>query len=253
MEGLAGPAAIDSGGQEEEERRRRRRRRLRFAGIGLVVVCAAAAVGLGIGLRHDRGAIGRPSSYPVPSGFTTAGDSGTKIVAEAEAKSPLIIGGGSTGSTGTSSGQAGGITDTNGALAAILAAASSTAAGAGGALAPPSGPGEEAPPPDAPAFQSLQGRLSSGALGLRTCYPANGSQVVQMSSGSHPCTVLILTKSSQDYYAIRQTINITTPKIYIGNPIDPPVLNATRIERLFDGASPPLSFLGIHLLPRRVH
>lgn len=88
-----------------------------------------------------------------------------------------------------------------------------------------------------------------------------------MSQGTHPCAVLILTKSSQDGYVIRRTMNITTPKvrqrregcclqrrrwlssrskhtrthtqltptqIFIGNPIDPPVLNTTRIERLFD-------------------
>jgi hypothetical protein len=121
-------------------------------------------------------------------------------------------------------------------------------------------------------FQSLgQGLLGGGALGLRTCYPQDGAEVVAMASGSNPCTVLILSKSSRDSYVIRQTMNITTPKvkdgdrrigswsidhharmyvqgltsnpsphdthaqIFIGNPIDPPILNTTRIERLFDG------------------
>ena len=239
MEGVADPAAIDPGGHE----RRRRRRRLRI-GIGIVVVCAAAAAGLGVGLRYGRGAIGRPSSsappdrasYPIPSSFTTAVDSGIKNMGPLPSpqRSPI---GDATGSPGTSSGKIGSTTDKNGALASILAAASSTAAGVGNPLAPSSGSGGDAPPPDTPAFQSLQGRLSSGIWGLRTCYPRNGTEVVAMSSGSNPCTVLILTKSSQSYYAIRQTINITTPKVFIGNPIDPPVLNATRIERLFNGSS----------------
>lgn len=242
MEGVAGPAAIDPGGHE---RQRRRRRRL-HVGIGIVVVCAAAAAGLGVGLRYGRGTIGRSSSsappdhasYPIPSSFTTPVDSGIKNnmgPLPSPQRSPI---GDATGSPGTSSGKTGSATDKkNGDLASILAAASSAVAGVGNPLAPSSGAGGDAPPPDTPAFLSLQGRLSSGVLGLRTCYPRNGTEVVAMSSGSNPCTVLILTKSSQSYYAIRQTINITTPKVFIGNPIDPPVLNATRIERLFDGAS----------------
>ena len=64
------------------------------------------------------------------------------------------------------------------------------------------------------------------------------------------CTVIILTKGSQDRYDIRQTLVVNTTKIIIGNPIDLPVLNATnRIERLFDGASPatrPAALIGLH-------
>lgn len=104
-------------------------------------------------------------------------------------------------------GGAGGLDTTtkNDTLASILGLASSTAASSSGS--------GEAPPPDSPPFQSVQGRISSGALGLRTCYPKNGTEVVAMASGDNPCTVLILTKSSQDGYAIRKTINITTPKV----------------------------------------
>lgn len=243
MEGVAGPVVIDLGGQEE---RQWRRRRLRVVGIGIVAVCAAAAVGLGVGLRYGRGIIGRPSSsappdrasYSITSGFITAVDSGIKNMDQEPPPSPQRSpkGDDATGSTGTASGEVSSITDKNGAPASIPAAASSTTAGAGNALAPSSESDNEAPPPDTPVFQSLQARFSSGISGLQTCYPRNGTEVVAMSSGSHPCTVLILTKSSKSHYAIRQTIKITSPKTYIGNPIDPPVLNATRIERLFDGA-----------------
>jgi hypothetical protein len=75
------------------------------------------------------------------------------------------------------------------------------------------------------------GRLGAGNI---ICYPKNGTEVVSMSEGKSPCTVIVLTRSSTDPYDIRQVINITTTKIIVGNPIDLPVLNATnRIERLF--------------------
>ena len=51
------------------------------------------------------------------------------------------------------------------------------------------------------------------------------------------CTVIILTRGSQERYNIRHTIVVNATKIIIGHPLDLPVLNATnRIQRLFDGA-----------------
>jgi len=75
------------------------------------------------------------------------------------------------------------------------------------------------------------GRLGAGNI---ICYPKNGTEVVSMSDGKSPCTVIVLTRSSTEPYNIRQTINITTTKIFVGNPIDLPALNATnKIQRLF--------------------
>lgn len=78
--------------------------------------------------------------------------------------------------------------------------------------------------------------LGWGRLGGKNiiCYPKNGTEVVSMSEGKSPCTVIVLTRSSNDPYNIKQTMNITTTKIFIGNPIDLPALNSTnKIERLF--------------------
>jgi hypothetical protein len=75
------------------------------------------------------------------------------------------------------------------------------------------------------------GRLGAGNI---ICYPKNGTEVVSMTDGKSPCTVIVLTRSSTEPYNIRQTINITSTKIIVGNPIDLPALNASnKIERLF--------------------
>jgi len=68
-------------------------------------------------------------------------------------------------------------------------------------------------------------RLGGGNI---ICYPKNGTEVVSMTDGKSPCTVIVLTRSSTDPYNIRQTMNITTTKIFVGNPIDLPALNATN-------------------------
>ena len=50
------------------------------------------------------------------------------------------------------------------------------------------------------------------------------------------CTVVILTKGCDEDYKIGQTMNITSLKILVGNPIDIPKLTPTnKIERLFNG------------------
>ena len=59
-----------------------------------------------------------------------------------------------------------------------------------------------------------------------------------MASGEFksPCEVLILTNDHYNAYQIDHTINITSPKLFLGRPIRPPMLNSTnKIVRLFDG------------------
>lgn len=67
------------------------------------------------------------------------------------------------------------------------------------------------------------------------CYPKNGTEVVEMSGANSACTIIVLTRSSREPYTIKQTINITTTKVFVGNPIDMPALNSSKIERLFYG------------------
>ena len=69
------------------------------------------------------------------------------------------------------------------------------------------------------------------------CYPKSGKEVLEMASGefNSPCDVLILTNDRWTPYAIDHTINITKPKLFIGNPLMMPMLNSTKkIVRLFD-------------------
>jgi len=76
------------------------------------------------------------------------------------------------------------------------------------------------------------------ASGRVICYPKTGKEVIQMASGEFksPCEVLILTNDHYNAYQIDHTINITSPKLFLGRPIRPPMLNSTnKIVRLFDG------------------
>ena len=69
------------------------------------------------------------------------------------------------------------------------------------------------------------------------CYPKTGKEVIEMASGefNSPCDVLVLTHDRYTPYSIDHTINITKPKLFIGNPLANPMLNSTnRIVRLFD-------------------
>jgi len=88
----------------------------------------------------------------------------------------------------------------------------------------------------APAGSLTTGGWAAIGSGRNTiCYPINGTEVVQMSDAKSPCTIIMLTRSSREPYTIKQTMNITTPKIFVGNPIDMPALNSSKIERLFYG------------------
>lgn len=70
------------------------------------------------------------------------------------------------------------------------------------------------------------------------CYPKNGYEVVKMVNGSaSPCRVIVLTKPFTTGYKIERQINVTQPKIIVGNPIAMPMLNCSKkIERCFEGA-----------------
>lgn len=70
------------------------------------------------------------------------------------------------------------------------------------------------------------------------CYPKNGYEVVKMVNGSaSPCRVIVLTRPFTYGYKIERQINVTQPKIIVGNPIALPMLNCSKkIERCFEGA-----------------
>lgn len=69
------------------------------------------------------------------------------------------------------------------------------------------------------------------------CYPKNGYEVVKMVNGSaSPCRVIVLTRPFTYGYKIERQINVTQPKILVGNPIALPMINCSRkIERCFEG------------------
>lgn len=78
------------------------------------------------------------------------------------------------------------------------------------------------------------GRLAG--VGAAVCYPKDGAELQKMASDSTSCTVIVLRASSQQPYNLTQTMNITTTKIVIGNPIDLPMIKAgsKQLQRLFD-------------------
>lgn len=77
---------------------------------------------------------------------------------------------------------------------------------------------------------------SSGTSAV--CYPKNGYEVVKMVNGSSsPCRVIVLTRPFTYGYKIERQINVTQPKIIVGNPVAMPMLNCSKkIERCFEGA-----------------
>lgn len=134
----------------------------------------------------------------------------------------------------------------------------------------PTAAGATAPAPAPAPAGSLTTRGWEAIGGSRNtiCYPTNGTEVVQMTTAKSPCTVIVLTRGSREPYNIKQIMNITSEspgwvslvhtiwgrsdwttdltlrthnfsstatKIIVGNPIDQPALNASKIERLFYG------------------
>ena len=78
------------------------------------------------------------------------------------------------------------------------------------------------------------GRLAG--VGAVVCYPKDGADLQTMASDRTSCTVIVLRASSQQPYNITKTMNITTTKILIGNPIDLPLIKggSKQLQRLFD-------------------
>lgn len=73
------------------------------------------------------------------------------------------------------------------------------------------------------------------AQGVGVCYPANAAEVVDMVM-SPGCTIIVLTRSYRNPYKIMQTMNITSRKIVVGNPLQPPrFLGGPGLHRYFDG------------------
>lgn len=91
-------------------------------------------------------------------------------------------------------------------------------------------------------FANTQGRV--------VCTAKNGQDVMDMVSGdASPCEVVILANDRFTPYSISKTLNITKPKLLIGRPIYPPMLNSTnKINRLIDGKSAGLGLLCVCLL-----
>lgn len=74
----------------------------------------------------------------------------------------------------------------------------------------------------------------AGAAGS-VCTPKNGAELVEFVTSATSCTIILLKQSSQVPYNITKTMNVTTVKILIGNPVDLPVLNPAKgVHRLFD-------------------
>jgi hypothetical protein len=74
----------------------------------------------------------------------------------------------------------------------------------------------------------------AGAAGS-VCTPKNGAELVEFVTSTTSCTIILLRQSSQIPYNITKTMNVTTTKILIGNPIDLPILQPVKgVHRLFD-------------------
>lgn len=101
-------------------------------------------------------------------------------------------------------------------------------------------------PPDAVRVPTWSAGYSSFANTENrvVCYAKTGQDVMDMVSGDESaCEVVILTNDRFTPYSISKTLNITKPKLLIGRPIFPPMLNSTNhIVRLFDGKSVLLPF-----------
>lgn len=67
------------------------------------------------------------------------------------------------------------------------------------------------------------------------CYPTNGTEIEHMVGRQSPCNVLVLRAGPDREYRIGRTLNVSTPKVLVGNPVNMPVLNCSGgLERLWD-------------------
>jgi hypothetical protein len=72
---------------------------------------------------------------------------------------------------------------------------------------------------------------AQGSGGRTLCYPKDGEEVIKSLSESS-CAVVVLAPGQE--YNITRVINITTSKVLIGNPMQPPSLLCKKAPRLFE-------------------
>ena len=87
---------------------------------------------------------------------------------------------------------------------------------------------------DSSAVGAYVWKAQAGAAGS-LCTPKNGAELVEFVASTTSCTVILLQYSSRMPYNITKTMNVTSTKILIGNPIELPILQPVkRVNRLLD-------------------
>ena len=81
------------------------------------------------------------------------------------------------------------------------------------------------------AWKALGGQNMQG---VTTCFPATDNELYTAVTGPD-CTVIMLTKNYFDSYHIEKEMFVTGRKVIIGNPLTLPLLNTTKVERIFHG------------------
>ena len=87
---------------------------------------------------------------------------------------------------------------------------------------------------DSSAVGAYAWKALAGAAGS-VCTPKNAAELVEFVTSTTSCTVILLRQSGRMPYNITKTMNVTSTKILIGNPIDLPTIQAVKgVHRLFD-------------------
>lgn len=80
------------------------------------------------------------------------------------------------------------------------------------------------------AFQAA--RLAAGFVGAadqqgaNVCTPRDGRELEDMVSNPAACAIIVLTNSRDEPYMITRVMNVTSPKIILGNPLTLPVIRS---------------------------
>lgn len=257
MEGVEAlnTAAAASGAQAPAQRRNVRALWL-GVGIFLVVVAASLVGGLAGTGRLSGGARCKPTPAPAPfdaAGIIDALLVGNEMRRNANATTPT--GGTSTNSSNStaaptisttiSTSSAPSVTNPIDALKVLFGGGSS---GSTGARPMPvqlvTEPTADGIPAGAIITQSWKQLEGNGRSVI--CYPKNGTDVEHMIRADSPCNVLVLRNGPEKEYMIRHTLNVSTPKVILGQPVLMPVLNCSQgLERLFDGESVAVGWGGL--------
>lgn len=67
------------------------------------------------------------------------------------------------------------------------------------------------------------------------CYIGTAKELVKASTAASPCVILVLTRSYSDEYEVKETMNISTTKVIVGNPVNLPHIHPKNIKRTFNG------------------